>query len=198
MHRCGRPASSSKVRARRSTPSPSSAAGSPTTCRSSAGSRRRSPRAKIVSIKMAGASGSSDVSTIIAAIQWVVANRSTYGIRVLNLSLGTDSTQSYTIDPLDFAVEKAWQTGIVVNVAASNRGPAAGTVSKPADDPFVITVGAIDDNGTNGTNDDILPNFTGRGPTAADGLAKPDLVAPGAQLVSLAAPGAPITPPFPS
>src|SRR4029077_8495310 len=95
-------------------------------------------------------------------------------------------------------VEKAWQAGIVVDVAASNRGPAAGTISDPANDPFVITVGAIDDRGTPGTGDDVLPNFTGRGPTASDGLSKPDVVAPGAHIVSLAAPGAAITTQFPS
>jgi serine protease AprX len=156
------------------------------------------PNAKIVSVKIAGATGASDVSTIIAAIQWVVSFKDTYGIRVLNLSLGTDSTQSYTIDPLDYAVERAWSSGIVVNVAASNRGPAASTISDPANDPFVLTVGAIDDKGSAGLNDDVLPNFTGRGPTATDGLAKPDVVAPGAHIVSLAAPGAAITTQFPS
>ena len=156
------------------------------------------PRAKILSLKIAGASGASDVSTIIAALQWVVQWRSTYGIRVLNLSLGTDSTQSYTVDPLDYAVEKAWQSGIVVNVAASNRGPSAETISDPANDPFVITVGAIDDQGTAGLGDDLLPNFSGRGPTATDHLSKPDVAAPGAHLVSLAAPDASITTQFPS
>src|SRR4051812_10721377 len=156
------------------------------------------PQAKVISLKISGASGASDVSTIIAAVQWVVQNKVAYNIRALNLSLGTDSTQSYTIDPLDYSVEKAWQAGVVVNVAASNRGPSAGTISKPADDPFVVTVGAIDDKGTNGLNDDVLPNFSGRGPTAADGLAKPDVVAPGGHIVSLAAPGAAITTQFPS
>jgi serine protease AprX len=156
------------------------------------------PGASVLSLKIAGATGASDVSTIIAAIQWVVTAQPTYNIRVLNLSLGTDSTQSYTIDPLDYAVEKAWQAGIVVNVAASNRGPAAYTISDPANDPFVITVGAVDDKGTVGVNDDLLPNFTGRGPTATDNLSKPDLVAPGAHIVSLAAPGAAITTQFPS
>ena len=156
------------------------------------------PRAGIISIKVAGATGASDVSTLIAALQWVVQNQALYNIRVLNLSLGTDSTQSYSIDPLDYAAEKAWQAGIVVNVAASNRGPAAGTISDPANDPFVITVGATDDKGTQGLSDDVLPNFTGRGPTATDGLAKPDVVAPGAHIVSLAAPGAAITTQFPS
>ena len=156
------------------------------------------PRAKIVSEKIAGPDGSSDVSTVIAAIQWAVQNRTLYNIRVLNLSLGTDSTQSYRIDPLDYAVEQAWQSGIVVDVAASNRGPAAYTISDPANDPYVITVGAIDDRGTNGFGDDLLPDFSGRGPTATDNLSKPDLVAPGAHLVSLAAPNASITTQFPS
>ena len=152
--------------------------------------------ARILSVKIAGATGASDVSTIIAAIQWVVSFKTQYNVRVLNLSLGTDSTQSYSVDPLDYAVERAWQSGIVVNVAASNRGPAAGTISDPANDPFVLTVGAIDDKGTCGFGDDILPNFTGRGPTS-DGMAKPDVVAPGAHIVSLAAPGASVTTQFP-
>src|SRR3954468_14107278 len=155
-------------------------------------------RGNLVSIKIAGASGASDVSTIIAAIQWVVSFQAQYNIRVLNLSLGTDSTQSYTVDPLDYAVERAWQRGIVVNVAASNRGPAAHTISDPANDPFVITVGATDDKGTQTLNDDVLPNFSGRGPTATDELAKPDLAAPGAHVVSIAAPGATITAEYPS
>jgi serine protease AprX len=155
------------------------------------------PLARVLSVKIAGVSGSSDVSTVIAAIQWVVQNQALYNIRVLNLSLGTDSTQSYTVDPLDYAVEKAWQGGIVVDVAASNRGPASYTISDPANDPFVITVGAIDDRGTPSLGDDVLPNFTGRGPTATDNLSKPDVVAPGAHIVSLAAPGAAITTQFP-
>jgi subtilisin family serine protease len=155
------------------------------------------PGAKVLSVKIAGATGASDVSTIIAAIQWVVSFKAQYGIRVLNLSLGTDSTQSYSVDPLDYAVERAWQSGIVVNVAASNRGPSSGTIADPANDPFVVTVGAIDDKGTNGFGDDVVPNFSGRGPTS-DGLAKPDIVAPGAHIVSLAAPGASVTTQFPS
>jgi len=155
------------------------------------------PGARILSVKIAGATGASDVSTIIAAIQWVVSFKTQYNVRVLNLSLGTDSTQSYSVDPLDYAVERAWQSGIVVNVAASNRGPSAGTISDPANDPFVLTVGAIDDKGTASFRDDVLPNFTGRGPTS-DGMAKPDVVAPGAHIVSLAAPGASITTQFPS
>jgi serine protease AprX len=155
------------------------------------------PNAKILSVKIAGADGSADVSTVIAAIQWVIAFKNTYNIRVLNLSLGTDGTQSYQLSPLDFAVEKAWQAGIVTVVSASNLGPGAGTIDKPADDPYVITVGAVDDNGTNTLSDDNVPPWSARGPTAADGLAKPDIVAPGVGLISLAAPGASITTQFP-
>ncbi|HZQ26071.1 MAG TPA: S8 family peptidase [Acidimicrobiales bacterium] len=156
------------------------------------------PAADILSVKIAGRSGAADVSSVIAALQWVVSFRDRYDIRVLNLSLGTDSTQSYMVDPLNYAVERAWSAGIVVVVSASNRGPAPRTISKPGDDPFVITVGAVDDRGTNSINDDLLPNFTSHGPTAADGLAKPDIVAPGAHMVSLRAPGSAVDTEFPN
>jgi serine protease AprX len=156
------------------------------------------PEAKIVSIKIAGRDGAADVSNILAAIQWAVSFKDKYGIRVMNLSLGTDSTQSYRTDPLNYAVERAWHAGITVVVSASNRGPGAQTISKPGDDPFVITVGAVDDRETTGVGDDRLPNFSGRGPTAADGIAKPDVVAPGARLVSLRAVGSEIDTRFPN
>ena len=156
------------------------------------------PGANLVSVKLAGRDGSADVSNVIAGIQWSVSFRDRYGIKVLNLSLGTDSHQTYRTDPLNYAVEKAWASGIVVVVAASNRGPSAGTISKPGDDPWVITVGATDDRGTSGLGDDQVPNFSSRGPTAADGLAKPDVVAPGAHIVSLRAPGSAIDTQFPN
>jgi serine protease AprX len=155
------------------------------------------PEADIVSIKIAGQDGSADVSTVLAAIQWVVSFKDQYSIRVLNLSLGTDSTQSYRVDPLNYAVERAWAAGVAVVVSASNRGPVGGSISKPADDPWVITVGAVDDRGTPGIGDDHLPNFSGRGPTA-DGITKPDIMAPGAHMVSLRAPGSAIDETFPS
>ncbi|MDQ3385115.1 MAG: S8 family peptidase [Actinomycetota bacterium] len=146
------------------------------------------PGADLVSLKVAGRDGSSDVSTVIAAIQWAVANAERHGIRVINLSLGTDATQSWEVDPFNYAVERAWDAGITVIVSASNFGPAPGTIAKPGDDPWVVTVGAVDDRGTVATADDRLPDFTSRGPTA-DGEAKPDIVAPGARVVSLRAPG---------
>jgi serine protease AprX len=156
------------------------------------------PEANLLAVKIAGRSGAADVSSVLAAIQWVVSFKDRYGVKVLNLSLGTDSTQSYHVDPLDYAVEKAWQSGITVVVSASNRGPSPRTIAKPGDDPFVITVGAVDDLGTSGLGDDTLPDFSSRGPTAADGLPKPDVTAPGAHVVSLRAPGSAIDQQFPN
>ena len=84
------------------------------------------PGAQLVSVKVADADGATDVSVVIAAIQWVVSHREQYGIRVLNLSFGTDSIQPYAVDPLDAAVERAWFAGITVVVSAGNRGPDPG------------------------------------------------------------------------
>ncbi|MFP5218789.1 MAG: S8 family serine peptidase [Actinomycetes bacterium] len=154
-----------------------------------AGVTGTAPAAHIVSLKIAGADGSADITHVLAALQYAVSFKDALDIDVINLSLGTDSTQDYRLGLLNFAVERAWANGIVVVVSASNRGPDAQTISKPADDPFVITVGAADDRTTPGLGDDSVPAFSGTGPTAANGLAKPDLVAPGKSVVSTRAPG---------
>jgi len=139
------------------------------------------PGVNLISIKVAGADGSSDVVRVISAIQWAVNNAAKNNIRVLNLSLGTDSTQSWRIDPFNAAVEGAWRAGMVVTVAAGNAGSAG--ITKPGDDPYVITVGSTDDETTVDTSDDSVATFSSTGPTAAD-IPKPDLVAPGAHLVA--------------
>jgi serine protease AprX len=156
---------------------------------SNGANRGVAPEADLVPVKIAGRSGATDVSHVLAAIQWVVSFRDKYGIRALNLSLGTDSTQPYLRSPLNYAVERAWDAGIVVVASASNSGPDPGTVAKPGDDPLVVTVGAVDDNATVTRDDDIMAGFSGVGPTAADGLIKPDLVAPGRSVLGLRAPG---------
>ena len=163
---------------------------------SGAGPTGVAPEARVLSVKVAGADGAADVSTVLAAIQWVVSFRDRYDVRVLNLSLGTDSTQSWEDDPLNYAVERAWDAGIVVVVAASNNGPEPGTIAKPGDDPWVVTVGAVDDRGTPGPGDDRAPDFSSRGPTT-EGVAKPDVVAPGARVLSLRAPGSTLDRSFP-
>lgn len=154
-----------------------------------AGVTGTAPGAHIVSLKIAGADGSADVTHVLAALQYAVSFRDELDIDVINLSLGTDSTQDYRIGLLNMAVERAWANGIVVVVSASNRGPEAGTISKPGDDPFVITVGAADDRTTPGLGDDSVPAFSAVGPTLANGISKPDLVAPGTSVVSSRAHG---------
>ena len=147
------------------------------------------PGANLVDVRVIDANGSSSVSTVLAGLQWVLANRSTYNIRVVNLSLGAPESTSYLTSPLSAAVEVLSFAGISVVVSAGNGGPGAGTITMPADDPFVITVGAIDDNGTSALGDDSLASWSSAGPTTFDALAKPDLVAPGRHMVSLRAPG---------
>jgi serine protease AprX len=160
---------------------------------SSGGSFKGSaPEARIVSVKVAGYDGSTDISNILAGMQWVVAHRAEYGIKALNLSLGTDSSQDYKTSPLNYAVEKVWKSGITVVVSAGNSGPNNKTILKPADDPFVVTVGASNDEGTTDVSDDRVPVFSSRGPTRSNGLAKPDLVAPGTHTISLRSPGSAI------
>ena len=147
------------------------------------------PGANLVDVRVIDATGSSSVSTVLAGLQWVLANRSTYNIRVVNLSLGATETTSYTTSPLSAAVEVLAFAGITVVVSAGNGGPGAGTIAMPADDPFVITVGGIDDNGTSTLADDGMASWSACGPTAFDNLAKPDLVAPGRHMISLRSPG---------
>lgn len=150
------------------------------------------PEANVVSVKAAGFDGSTDVSTILAGIQWVVSHKDAYNIRALNLSLGSDSPQDYRLSPLNYAVERAWNSGIVVVVSSGNSGPGASTVMKPGDDPYVVTVGASNDEGTLRIDDDRVPVFSSRGPTRSNGFAKPDLVSPGVHTVSLRSPGSAI------
>jgi len=150
------------------------------------------PEARIVSVKASGYDGSTDVSTILAGIQWFVAFKDDYNIRVLNLSLGSDSAQDYRLSPLNFAVEKAWDAGIAVVVSAGNSGPDYSTVMKPGDDPFVITVGSSNDEGSVSVNDDRVPVFSSAGPTRSNGLSKPDVVSPGVHTISLRSPGSAI------
>src|SRR6266498_2613733 len=145
------------------------------------------PGARIVSLKVATSDGATDVSQVIAAIDWVVQHRDSDGlnIRVLNLSFGTDGTQDYLVDPLAYAVEVAWLRGIVVVVAAGNSGSGTPQLNNPAYDPYVIAVGGADTRGTDDPKDDVIPSWQSRGNT----LRHPDLVAPGKSLISLRDPG---------
>jgi serine protease AprX len=140
--------------------------------------------ARIVNLKVGSSDGGVDVSQMIAAVDWAVQHRKDPGlnIRVLSLSGGTDSTQSYLVDPLAHAVESAWHHGIVVVVAAGNS---AGPLSDPAVDPYVLTVGAADTRIPQNRNDDVVASFSAVG-TPDRGV---DLIAPGVSVLGLRAPG---------
>ena len=141
------------------------------------------PNAHIVNVKVGSANGAVDVSQVLAAIDWVVMNRDDPGlnIRVLNLSFGTDSTQSYLIDPLAYAAEVAWHDGIVVVAAAGNQGPSSTQLDDPASDPYVIAVGASQGSGSTLA---VAP-FSSAGSSSRS----PDVVAPGTSIESLRDPG---------
>ena len=143
------------------------------------------PDATLVSVKVGAANGAVDVSQVIAAIDWVVQHRRQHNIRVLALAYGTDGTQDPISDPLSHAVEVAWRHGIVVVVAAGNHGASRDAVVNPALNPRVITVGAIDTQGTNSRLDDEVPSFSPAGTRQR----RPDVYAPGVGIVSLQAPG---------
>src|SRR6266581_2196466 len=156
------------------------------------------PGAKLVSIKVAGADGTTHLGTLISGLEWAVDNRSTYGIKIVNISLGFQTSQSTVNDPVDRAVEATWNAGIAVVASAGNAGPFNGTILAPADDPLVITAGALDDMATPSGTDDELNDFSSAGPTSPDGWVKPDLVTSGRSVVSLAVPGSTIYNSFPA
>lgn len=144
------------------------------------------PEANLVGVKVLDSAGNGNISDVIAGLQWVVENREVYGIKVINMSLGASTTESYTTDPLSQAAEAAYNAGLTVVASAGNSGPAEGTITTPAINPHVIAVGAINDMNTVDTADDVIAEFTSRGPTI-DGLQKPDQWAPGVNITSLAA-----------
>jgi serine protease AprX len=151
------------------------------------------PNARIVSIKVATADGGADVSQVIAAIDWIVQHRTDNGlnIRVINLSYGTNSLQDYRSDPLAFAVEQAWKSGLVVVAAAGNtgyqRGKGAPGLADPAYDPYVVSVAGSDTTGTPDTKDDVVASFSAS--SAGCGACKnPDFLSPGAHMQGLRVP----------
>ncbi|NJD98352.1 alkaline serine protease [Thermococcus sp. LS1] len=142
------------------------------------------PGAKLVGVKVLGADGSGSTSDIIAGIDWVVQNKDKYGIKVINLSLGSSQSSDGT-DSLSQAVNNAWDAGLVVCVAAGNSGPDKYTIGSPAAASKVITVGAVD-------KYDVITDFSSRGPTA-DGRLKPEVVAPGNWIIAARASGTQLT-----
>jgi len=146
------------------------------------------PNANLISVKVSDETGKATVLDVIYGLQFAVAHQSQFNIRVINLSLDSTTPQSYKTDPLDAAVESAWMHGIVVVAAAGNRGTASDAVQySPANDPYVITVGGVDENGSANPSGDTIASWSSQG-TTQDGLQKPDVYAPGAHIVSVLAP----------
>lgn len=142
------------------------------------------PGADLVPVKVAGKSGSTTVSTLIRALQWIETD-TTDNIHVINMSVGAIPPGPTASNPLDQAVETMWRAGYVVVTSAGNNGPNSGTITSPGDDPLVITAGALDDKDTPTSADDTVPSFSSNGPTSWDAWWKPDLIAPGKSVVSV-------------
>jgi serine protease AprX len=152
------------------------------------------PGAHLVVLKALDASGVGYISDVIAALDFVVAHKDVYNIRVVNLSVATAVYESYDTDPLTVAAQRAVDAGIVVVAAAGNRGrnpgghDAYGGITAPGNAPWVLTVGASSHMGTADRADDTMAAFSSRGPTAINASAKPDIVAPGVGIESLSDP----------
>jgi serine protease AprX len=160
------------------------------------------PGVNLINLRVLDENGNGSDSQVIAALEQAIALQSTYNIGVINMSLGRPVFESYTLDPVDQAVEAAWQAGIVVVVAAGNNGRYAatdgyGTIDVPGNDPSVITVGASMTMLTPTRVDDQITSFSSKGPTTLDHIAKPDLVAPGNDLVSLRVAGSTLDTTYP-
>ena len=142
------------------------------------------PGVSLVGVRVLDKTGQGTYEGIIQGIQWVLKNKAKYNIRVINLSLQTNVQSPYWADPLNQAVTRAWAEGIVVVTVAGNSGPKPMTISVPGNNPYAITVGAFTDNFTPADwSDDYITPFSSAGPTL-DGFAKPDIIAPGAHIVS--------------
>src|SRR3954452_19606698 len=159
--------------------------------------RRRgiAPGASLLVEKVLDATGQGFISNVIAAIDYAIANRDALHIRVINLSVAAGVYESYDTDPLTLAAKRAVEAGIVVVSAAGNLGrnaqgqPQRGGIGAPGNAPWVITVGASSHNGTSDRADDTIAAFSSRGPSAIDFQAKPDVVAPGVGIESIAEAG---------
>lgn len=148
------------------------------------------PTAKIVSLDVISDAGTSKTSDVIAAVDWIYANKEQYGIKVANLSLHAGVEGSFMYDPLDKAVERLWNSGVFVVAAAGNYnadGRPSGVPYAPGNDPLVMTVGALDVNGNTDPADDFAAPWSAYGYTR-DGFAKPDVGAPGRHMIATVPP----------
>lgn len=166
--------------------------------------RGQAPNANLIGVRVLERDGSGSVSNVLAGLEWVLRNRSTWNIRIVNLSLGHAAGESYSTDPLCLMVEKLWKNGIVVVCAAGNMGrlnetldsadseydnegwgTAYGSIQVPGNSPYAITVGAMKQTAGGSRSSDRIATYSSRGPSPFDYVLKPDLVAPGNQVISV-------------
>lgn len=154
------------------------------------------PQSRVVNVKVADHDGSTSLGRVLAGIDWVArrGDRDGLDVRVVNLAFGADSDGSYRTDPLAYAVERAWDRGIVVVASAGNGGDAAESLDSPAYDPYVIAVGAEDSGGTATLADDGMALFSSRGSLTRS----PDVIAPGVAVLSTRVPGSFLDEAFPA
>ncbi len=165
----------------------------------SGGARRGvAPGASLIVLKVLDGAGDGYISNVIAAMDYAVEHRARFNIRVLNLSVAAGVYESYTTDPFTLAAKRAADAGIVVVTSAGNLGRTEsghvqrGGITAPGNAPWVLTVGATNHQRTVARGDDTLAPFSSRGPTHIDRAMKPDVVAPGVGIESLAAGGSTI------
>jgi len=164
------------------------------------------PDANLINLRVLTANGTGTTSGLLKGLNWVMSNRGTYNIRVVNLSLGAAAVDSYRNDPLCRAARKLVDAGVVVIAAAGNNGVDAdggkvyGQIHSPGIEPSVITVGAANTYGTDSRDDDTMTTYSSRGPTRGywtdayglkhyDNLIKPEIVAPGNKIIDAESPG---------
>jgi len=146
------------------------------------------PEANLVGVKVLSGEGGGAMSDVIRGIDWCVANKQKYNIRVMSLSLGAPAFQKERYDLVAKAIAKAYDAGIVPVIAAGNSGPFLETIGTPAISSKGLTVGAYDDKNTPNVADDTMAVFSSRGPTTRDRTIKPDIASPGVQLVATLSP----------
>lgn len=163
------------------------------------------PGVKFLALKVLDHRGAGHTSGVIRALEFAVANKDRYGIRIINLSLGHPIYESAATDPLVQAVEGAVRAGIIVVAAAGNCGTNAttglvgyGGIASPGNAPSAITVGAANTNGTLTRADDRVAGYSSRGPSWYDGIAKPDILAPGQAMISSEVEGSTLALEYPS
>lgn len=155
-----------------------------------AGGKFKGPayQANIVGVKVLGGSGGGSLSNIARGIRWCIENKDRLGIKVLSMSLGANANLHEKDDVIAQAVNDALAAGLLPVIAAGNSGPGIKTIGTPAITKNALTVGAYDDKNTKSHDDDTMAFFSSRGPTTRDGLVKPDIAAPGVNMVSLMSP----------